>query len=62
MEAAGLAPLGFVSSDYALLIWGLERAPDPAALLAPEGLRDGLETPELVAAAQIMAAAGIDAV
>ncbi len=44
MEAAGLAPLGFVSSDYALLIWGLERAPDPPALLTPEGLRNGLET------------------
>jgi ATP-dependent Lhr-like helicase len=43
MEAAGLAPLGFVSSDYALLIWGLDPVPDPAALLTPEGLRDGLE-------------------
>jgi ATP-dependent Lhr-like helicase len=43
MEAAGLSPLGFVSSDYALLIWGLDPVPDPAALLTPEGLRDGLE-------------------
>jgi ATP-dependent Lhr-like helicase len=43
MEAGGLAPLGFVSSDYALLIWGLDPVPDPAALLTPEGLRDGLE-------------------
>jgi ATP-dependent helicase Lhr and Lhr-like helicase len=43
MEAAGLSPLGFVSSDYALLIWGLDPVPDPATLLTPEGLRDGLE-------------------
>jgi ATP-dependent Lhr-like helicase len=43
MEAAGLDPLGFVANDYALLIWGLAEPPDPAALLAPEGLRDGLE-------------------
>ena len=44
MEAAGLDPLGFVANDTALLIWGLAAPPDPAALLAPEGLRDGLET------------------
>jgi ATP-dependent Lhr-like helicase len=43
MEAAGLDPLGFVANDYALLIWGLAPAPDPAALLSPEGLREGLE-------------------
>jgi ATP-dependent Lhr-like helicase len=43
MEAAGLEPLGFVANDYALLIWGLAVPPDPAALLAPEGLREGLE-------------------
>jgi ATP-dependent Lhr-like helicase len=44
MEAAGLDPLGFVANDYALLIWGLAEPPDPAALLAPEELREGLET------------------
>ncbi|MDF2233357.1 ligase-associated DNA damage response DEXH box helicase [Albimonas sp. CAU 1670] len=44
MEAAGLAPLGFVSSDYALLVWGLEEVTDPAPLFEPQGLRDGLET------------------
>lgn len=44
MEDAGLHPLGFVSSDYALLIWGLEPVTDAAALVAPEGLRDGLDT------------------
>ncbi|MGG7568696.1 helicase-related protein, partial [Rhodovulum sp. DZ06] len=43
MEAAGLAPLGFVASDYALLIWGLEAVEDPAPLLAVEGLREGLD-------------------
>ena len=44
MEAAGLAPLGFVCSDYALLVWGLEETPDPAPLLAVDGLREGLES------------------
>ena len=44
MEAAGLDPLGFVANDYALLIWGLTRVEDPAALLTPDGLREGLET------------------
>jgi ATP-dependent Lhr-like helicase len=43
MEAAGLDPLGFVATDYALLIWGLARVTDPAALLTPDGLREGLE-------------------
>jgi ATP-dependent Lhr-like helicase len=43
MEAAGLAPLGFIATDYATLIWGLEPVTDPVPLLDPEGLRDGLE-------------------
>lgn len=43
MEEAGLAPLGFVASDYATLIWGLEPVTDAAALLDGDGLRDGLE-------------------
>ena len=43
METAGLNPVGFVANDYALLIWGLDAVPDPAALLRPEDLRDGLE-------------------
>ena len=43
MEGAGLAPLGFVATDYALLIWSLEPVRDPAPLLDPEGLRDGME-------------------
>lgn len=44
MEGLGLAPLGFVATDYALLIWGLERVPDPATVFAAEELRDGFES------------------
>jgi ATP-dependent Lhr-like helicase len=43
MEEAGLAPLGFVANDYALMIWGLDPIPDPAALIEAEGLRSGLD-------------------
>jgi ATP-dependent helicase Lhr and Lhr-like helicase len=43
MEDQGLAPLGFVATDYATLIWGLEPVSDIAPLLRPELLRDGLE-------------------
>jgi ATP-dependent Lhr-like helicase len=44
MERDGLDPLGFVATDYATLIWGLERVSDPAPLFDPRGLREGLET------------------
>ena len=44
MEQAKLAPLGFVATDYALLIWSLDPVRDPDPLLDPEGLRDGMET------------------
>ncbi len=44
MEHAGLGPLGFVASDYATLIWGLDPVAEPAPLFDPTGLRDGLET------------------
>ncbi len=44
MERAGLGPLGFVATDYAVLVWGLERVTDAAALLRPGGLRDAFET------------------
>ncbi len=44
MEDQGLEPLGFVATDYALLIWGLQLITDPAPLLNPDGLRDGLGT------------------
>ncbi|MFT4716056.1 MAG: ATP-dependent Lhr-like helicase [Paracoccaceae bacterium] len=43
MENAGLHPLGFVSTDYALLIWGLEKITDPGALLLRDGMREGLD-------------------
>ena len=43
MERDALAPLGFVATDYATLIWGLEPVHDPAPLLDPEGLRVGLQ-------------------
>ena len=43
MEEAGLAPLGFVATDYATLIWGLEPVLDVAPLLRLGALREGLE-------------------
>lgn len=43
METAGLHPLSFVANDYALLVTGLDEVRDPAALLAPDTLRDDLE-------------------
>lgn len=44
MEAMGLAPLGFVASDYATLIWGMEELTDPAPLFAAGNLRESFET------------------
>lgn len=44
MEDQGLAPLGFVATDYATLIWGLDPVTDPAPLFDPETLRQGLDT------------------
>ncbi|MCC6006820.1 MAG: ligase-associated DNA damage response DEXH box helicase [Rhodobacteraceae bacterium] len=43
MEEAGLAPLGFVPGDHAVLIWGLERVHAPHRLLEAEGLLEGAE-------------------
>lgn len=43
MEDLGLHPLGFVATDYATLIWGLDPVTEAGALLAPEALRAGLE-------------------
>ncbi|MFN3515848.1 MAG: ligase-associated DNA damage response DEXH box helicase [Novosphingobium sp.] len=40
MEERGLAPMGFVASDYALAIWSLRPVDDPAALLSPDILTD----------------------
>ena len=44
MEDAGLAPLGFVATDYATLIWGLDPVTDPAPLFDLANLRHSLET------------------
>ncbi len=44
MEETGLAPMGFVASDYATLIWGLEPVHDAADLFDINALRDGLDT------------------
>lgn len=43
MEEEGLHPLGFVSTDYATLIWGLDVVPDPTVLFDRAALRDGLD-------------------
>ena len=44
METQGLAPLGFVATDYATLIWGLDPVTDAGPLFNLETLREGLET------------------
>ena len=44
LEEMGLNPLGFVSTDYATLIWGLDRLTDPAPLFDIAALRAGLDT------------------
>jgi len=44
MEETGLGPLGFVATDYAVMIWSVDPVTDPAPLLLPEGLRQGFET------------------
>jgi ATP-dependent Lhr-like helicase len=43
MEELGLDPLGFLATDYATLIWGLEPITDPAPLFDIDALRDGLD-------------------
>ncbi len=42
LEARGLAPLGFVATDYATLIWGLEPIKTPKSLFDPDDLEQGL--------------------
>ncbi len=42
MEAAGLAPLGFVASDCAVLIWSLQPLVEAAEMLRPETVSEGL--------------------
>ncbi|MEP5631812.1 MAG: ligase-associated DNA damage response DEXH box helicase [Tateyamaria sp.] len=43
MEDIGLNPLGFLATDYAILIWGLKPLSDPAPLFDIKDLRDGFE-------------------
>lgn len=43
MEETGLNPLGFLATDYATLIWGLDPIHDPAPLFEINALRDGLD-------------------
>ena len=43
LEEEGLNPLGFVSTDYATLIWGLNDVPDPGPLFDIDALRAGLD-------------------
>lgn len=43
MEDRDLAPMGFVSTDYATLIWGLDEITDPEPLFDLNALRDGLD-------------------
>lgn len=44
MEQMGLGPMGFVASDYALLIWSLDPVSDPAPLFEKTVLQDGFES------------------
>jgi ATP-dependent helicase Lhr and Lhr-like helicase len=44
MEDTGLHPLGFVATDYATLIWGLEPLLDPVPLFDRKTLREGLSS------------------
>ena len=43
MERAGLKPLGFVATDYAIAIWSLTKVSQPETLLSPDILGDDLE-------------------
>ncbi len=43
MERAGLKPIGFVATDYAIAVWSLHAVTDPNALLSPDMLGDDLE-------------------
>lgn len=43
MERAGLKPIGFVATDYAIAVWSLKRVKDPEVLLSPDMLGDDLE-------------------
>ncbi len=44
MEELGLSPMGFVATDYATLIWGLNAVEDPGPLFDLVTLQAGLDT------------------
>jgi ATP-dependent Lhr-like helicase len=44
MEAQGLNPMGFVSTDYATLIWGLDNVADVAPLFSRDNLMATMES------------------
>lgn len=44
MEELGLNPLGFVATDYATLVWGLDPVRDPAPLFEAGNIRADFET------------------
>ncbi|WP_400083322.1 ligase-associated DNA damage response DEXH box helicase [Yoonia sp. R78084] len=44
MEELNLHPMGFVATDYATLIWGLDPVTDPTPLLQPANMRADFET------------------
>ncbi len=44
MEEEGLHPMGFVATDYATLIWGLDPVTDPAPLFKGDNIRADFET------------------
>ncbi|MDP5361014.1 MAG: ligase-associated DNA damage response DEXH box helicase [Paracoccaceae bacterium] len=44
MEELDLHPMGFVASDYATLIWGLDPVTDPVPLFKPDNIRADFET------------------
>ena len=43
MEELGLHPLGFVATDYATLVWGVDEIGAPGDLLMPAALDSGLD-------------------
>ncbi|PWR03966.1 ligase-associated DNA damage response DEXH box helicase [Meridianimarinicoccus roseus] len=44
MEEIGIGPLGFVATDYAVLVWSVDPLTDPAPLFQGDDLRAGFET------------------
>lgn len=43
METHDLRPVGFVTTDYAVLLWSLKTVTDAHTLMSPEGIRAGFE-------------------